>query len=87
MPPTPTVRANGSRIRELRLAAGRSVIDLANAIHRHESTIRKVENEGDKGHSEVLIRQIATELGVDLPEIIQPTEPLAGTAAAVGHGS
>ncbi len=60
-------------LRELREAAGLRQVDLAEQLGRHQSFVSKYES-GERRLDIIEVRQIANELGTDLPAVVRHLE-------------
>ena len=68
----------GMRIKEERKRAGMTQPELAERIGVHETTIRRWEQERDKGPDAVMVQKIADVLGVSASDLLGEDAPTAG---------
>lgn len=80
MPPVPTVRPDGPRVRELRDQLGLTKTQLARKVKRSRQTVWSVEAGNVTGRH--TMRRFARAFRVDLAEITLPDEPQQEDAPA-----
>jgi transcriptional regulator with XRE-family HTH domain len=91
MPPVPTVRPDGHKIRQIRQGLGLKVTPLAHELGRHPESLFKIECSSPMT-SEKFMAQIAARLGVEVSDITaaddsdeeqpEPAEPQQHAPAA-----
>jgi DNA-binding XRE family transcriptional regulator len=69
MPQVRTLKPDREKIRACRLRLVLTPEQVAQKIHRHPQTVRRIENGGITEVSEILMHQLAVALGAEVAEI------------------